>query len=269
MASTKPARSYFCSAGAPARRTRRVGARRPHGNVTTGPKANGSTGEEVVVPIGSPLSAASESASARAGLHRCAPPASWGLEGSRKTASNFSGFSRGKTKKRQKKKRQRPAKGKGARGCLSVRSRAERSGVGGWVGRVEMVRASKVSQQKSPAEFFAENKTIAGFDTPAKSLYTSVRELVENSLDAAERVGVLPDVSVTLEEISLERFQKVSACSHARSSRCHSRTIPGVAAIPRRKRQLAPAGSRWPVRRWPVRRWLLARFAGAIRRGFC
>ena len=82
-----------------------------------------------------------------------------------------------------------------------------------------MVRASKVSQQKSPAEFFAENKTIAGFDTPAKSLYTSVRELVENSLDAAERVGVLPDVSVTLEEISLERFQKVSACSHARSSR--------------------------------------------------
>ncbi|QDZ22379.1 subunit B of DNA topoisomerase VI [Chloropicon primus] len=70
-----------------------------------------------------------------------------------------------------------------------------------------MVR--KVSQQKSPAEFFAENKTIAGFDTPAKSLYTSVRELVENSLDAAERVGVLPDVNVTLEEISLERFQKL------------------------------------------------------------
>ena len=65
------------------------------------------------------------------------------------------------------------------------------------------------SQQKSPAEFFAENKTIAGFDTPAKSLYTSVRELVENSLDAAERVGVLPEVQVTLEEISLERFQKL------------------------------------------------------------
>ena len=68
---------------------------------------------------------------------------------------------------------------------------------------------AKVSQQKSPAEFFAENKTIAGFDTPAKSLYTSVRELIENSLDAAERIGVLPEIQVTIEEISLERFQKM------------------------------------------------------------
>jgi DNA topoisomerase VI B subunit len=67
----------------------------------------------------------------------------------------------------------------------------------------------KKSQQKSPAEFFAENKTIAGFDTPAKSLYTSVRELIENSLDAAERIGVLPEVQVTIEEICLERFQKL------------------------------------------------------------
>ena len=31
-------------------------------------------------------------------------------------------------------------------------------------------------QQKSPAEFFAENKTIAGFDSPGKSLYTTIRE---------------------------------------------------------------------------------------------
>ena len=68
-------------------------------------------------------------------------------------------------------------------------------------------RQSK-STQKSPAEFFAENKIIAGFDTPGKSLYTTVRELVENSLDAAERVGVLPDVDVTIEEISLESFNR-------------------------------------------------------------
>ena len=187
--------------------------------MTTGPKANGSTGEEVVVPIGSPLSAASESASARAGLHRCAPPASSRLEGSSKTASNFSDFP-GENQKKTEEKKTKTREREGRAG-LSVGS--EPSGAG-WVvvvgrGGVEMVRASKVSQQKSPAEFFAENKTIAGFDTPAKSLYTSVRELVENSLDAAERVGVLPDVSVTLEEISLERFQKVSACSHARSSR--------------------------------------------------
>ena len=65
------------------------------------------------------------------------------------------------------------------------------------------------SQQKSPAEFFAENRTIAGFDTPAKSLYTSVRELIENSLDAAERIKALPEIQIDIEEISLERFQKL------------------------------------------------------------
>eukprot|EP00966_Prymnesium_polylepis_P115247 2664089-Prymnesium_polylepis.1 len=42
----------------------------------------------------------------------------------------------------------------------------------------------EVLRFKSPAEFFSENKNIAGFDNPGKSLYTTIRELVENSLDA-------------------------------------------------------------------------------------
>ena len=78
----------------------------------------------------------------------------------------------------------------------------------GWTGRGMAPAKQSKSTQKSPAEFFAENKIIAGFDTPGKSLYTTVRELVENSLDAAERVGVLPDVDVTIEEISLESFNR-------------------------------------------------------------
>jgi DNA topoisomerase-6 subunit B len=41
-----------------------------------------------------------------------------------------------------------------------------------------------------------DNKTIAGFDNPGKSLYTTIRELVENGLDAAESIDVLPEVSV-------------------------------------------------------------------------
>jgi hypothetical protein len=31
-----------------------------------------------------------------------------------------------------------------------------------------------------------------------KCLYTTVREFVENSLDAAEAIGVLPEVSITM-----------------------------------------------------------------------
>ena len=41
-----------------------------------------------------------------------------------------------------------------------------------------------------------------GFENPGKSLYTSIRELVENSLDAAESIGVLPEVHIELKEIS-------------------------------------------------------------------
>ena len=59
----------------------------------------------------------------------------------------------------------------------------------------------EVLRFKSPAEFFSENKNIAGFDNPCKSLYTTIRELVENSLDACESCNTLPDIEVAVEEI--------------------------------------------------------------------
>ncbi|KAK6164231.1 hypothetical protein DH2020_001095 [Rehmannia glutinosa] len=68
---------------------------------------------------------------------------------------------------------------------------------------------AQLLKQKSPAEFFADNKNIAGFDnggngslmalsevvvvsTDGKCLYTTVRELVENALDSAESISELP-----------------------------------------------------------------------------
>ncbi|KAF8398467.1 hypothetical protein HHK36_017395 [Tetracentron sinense] len=66
-----------------------------------------------------------------------------------------------------------------------------------------------VLKQKSPAEFFAENKNIAGFDNPGKSLYTTVRELVENSLDSAESISELPVIEVTIEEIGKSKFNSM------------------------------------------------------------
>lgn len=64
----------------------------------------------------------------------------------------------------------------------------------------------EIQQSKSPAEFFAENQAIAGFDNPGKSLYTTIRELVENSLDACESVDVLPEISVRIEEMTERMF---------------------------------------------------------------
>ena len=62
-------------------------------------------------------------------------------------------------------------------------------------------KSNTKAQTKSPAEFFSENQNIAGFDNPGKALYTTVREFVENSLDAAETMGRLPSVHVIVEEI--------------------------------------------------------------------
>lgn len=52
----------------------------------------------------------------------------------------------------------------------------------------------------SPADFFYRNRDIAGFSNPARSLYMSIRELVENSLDACEVGRILPRVVVQLDE---------------------------------------------------------------------
>ena len=50
----------------------------------------------------------------------------------------------------------------------------------------------------SPSEFFYRNRDLAGFTNPARALYMAVRELVENSLDACELAGILPDVYVRI-----------------------------------------------------------------------
>ncbi|OMP04162.1 hypothetical protein COLO4_09893 [Corchorus olitorius] len=66
-----------------------------------------------------------------------------------------------------------------------------------------------MESEKSPAEFFAENKNIAGFDNPGKCLYTTVRELVENALDSAESISELPVVEITIEEIVKSKFNSM------------------------------------------------------------
>jgi DNA topoisomerase VI B subunit len=72
----------------------------------------------------------------------------------------------------------------------------------------------EVQVSKSPAEFFAENQAIAGFDNMGKSLYTTLRELIENSLDACESVQILPDISVHVEELTQKQFNVIRGLVH-------------------------------------------------------
>jgi DNA topoisomerase-6 subunit B len=59
----------------------------------------------------------------------------------------------------------------------------------------------------SVSEFFAKNRHLLGFDNPAKALLTTVKEGVDNSLDACEEAGVLPDIRVEIAQISDTRFR--------------------------------------------------------------
>ena len=51
-------------------------------------------------------------------------------------------------------------------------------------------------QEISVTEFFEKNKQILGFDSRQKSLIMGVKEAVDNSLDACEEAGYLPDIIV-------------------------------------------------------------------------
>lgn len=51
-------------------------------------------------------------------------------------------------------------------------------------------------QEISVTEFFEKNKQILGFDSRQKSLIMGIKEAVDNSLDACEEAGFLPDIIV-------------------------------------------------------------------------
>ena len=64
----------------------------------------------------------------------------------------------------------------------------------------EAIAHSLAKKQKeiSVAEFFERNKHILGFGNPTRALLTSVKEGVDNALDAAEEAGILPEVLIEL-----------------------------------------------------------------------
>ena len=66
---------------------------------------------------------------------------------------------------------------------------------------------AKGQRDISVSEFFAKNRHLLGFDNPSKALLTTVKEGVDNALDACEEAGILPDVRVEIREISETRFQ--------------------------------------------------------------
>jgi DNA topoisomerase VI subunit B len=59
----------------------------------------------------------------------------------------------------------------------------------------------------SISEFFTKNRHLLGFDNPSKALLTAVKEAVDNSLDACEEAGILPEVTVEVVELGGTRYR--------------------------------------------------------------
>jgi DNA topoisomerase VI subunit B len=59
----------------------------------------------------------------------------------------------------------------------------------------------------SISEFFTKNRHLLGFDNPQKALLTAIKEAVDNSLDACEEAGILPELIVEIHEVGEERFR--------------------------------------------------------------
>ena len=68
---------------------------------------------------------------------------------------------------------------------------------------------AKSQREISISEFFVKNKHLLGFDNPRKALLTTIKEAVDNSIDASEEAKILPDVRVEVTQLSEDRFMVI------------------------------------------------------------
>ncbi|MBD3209728.1 DNA topoisomerase VI subunit B, partial [Candidatus Woesearchaeota archaeon] len=73
--------------------------------------------------------------------------------------------------------------------------------------RQKAVEMSAKQRDISVAEFFEKNRHLLGFDNKRKALLTTVKEAVDNSLDACEEAGILPEILVEIVEMGNDRFR--------------------------------------------------------------
>jgi len=63
-----------------------------------------------------------------------------------------------------------------------------------------MAKASSKITTSSTAEYFSKNLQQVGFSSQIKAVLTTLKEAVDNSLDACEENGILPEISILVEK---------------------------------------------------------------------
>jgi DNA topoisomerase-6 subunit B len=66
---------------------------------------------------------------------------------------------------------------------------------------------AKRQREISVSEFFLKNRHLLGFDNPRRALLTTVKEAVDNAMDACEEAGILPEISVDIQQTGGNRFR--------------------------------------------------------------
>jgi len=87
-------------------------------------------------------------------------------------------------------------------------SNGHKNGQAATPSRRTTVQAMAAKQRDiSVSEFFAKNRHLLGFDNPRKALLTTIKEAVDNSLDACEEAGILPEVWVHIVATGENRYR--------------------------------------------------------------
>ena len=116
-------------------------------------------------------------------------------------------------KKKKKKKLSRPKSRTVRRGKSagpSTNGSSETNGAARGTARRRRATAKTMAADQrsiSVSEFFAKNRHLLGFDNPRKALLTTIKEAVDNSLDACEEAGLLPEIWVHVEQTGDARFK--------------------------------------------------------------
>lgn len=66
----------------------------------------------------------------------------------------------------------------------------------------EGTRMSKITKS-STAEYFAKNLQQVGFSSPIKAVLTTLKEAVDNSLDACEGHDILPEIEIQIQKVGI------------------------------------------------------------------
>jgi DNA topoisomerase VI subunit B len=68
-------------------------------------------------------------------------------------------------------------------------------------------RMAGQQREISVSEFFAKNRHLLGFDNKRKALLTTVKEAVDNSMDACEEARILPELHVSVSQLAEDRYR--------------------------------------------------------------